>query len=301
MSPAVRATLGALALTLAACGGSSPQDLLEQAPDAMEAQGTVGYQQGVMVTDEAGEILLDTTTEGQQNLETGAQRMAIHLGETAPGAAGDEAAGDEAAGDEAAGEGNAPAELGGQTLEVLLDGTIAYVHSPQLEAVAGAPWARFDLTDTAEMLPGFNEAVEDTSGPLALMHELRGAVDEIEELGEEEVRGVATQHLRVTVDVQRAVDNAPEGRREQLRAAAEELGVPDRYPMEVWIDGDALPRRIVTVIETTDPNFGAITREMRTDLFDYGEPVDVTPPDEDAVVDFSELLSLLGSFGDAGS
>jgi hypothetical protein len=40
---------------------------------------------------------------------------------------------------------------------------------------------------------------------------------------------------------------------------------------------------------------------MRTDLYDYGEPVDVTAPDPDDVVDFSELLSLLGGADGAGS
>lgn len=287
MSRPVRATvpalLAGLALLLAACGGSSPQDLLAAAPEAMLEQGTVGYQQGVIVSDGTGEILVDTTTEGAQDLQTSAQRMTIHIGE----AAGAAAEGAEVA--------------GGEAVEVILDGTLAYVHSPQLQALAGAEWARFDLTETAELLPGFDAAGQQQGGPVALLDDLRGAVDEVEELGEEDVRGVATQHLRVTVDVQRAIDNAPEGRREDLQTAAEALGIPDRYPMEIWIDGDALPRRIVTVIETDDEAFGTTIREMRTDLYDYGEPVDVTAPDPDDVVDFSELLSLLGGADGAGS
>ncbi|MBS3941027.1 MAG: hypothetical protein KG028_08705 [Actinobacteria bacterium] len=276
---AVPALIAGLALLLAGCGSDSPQDLLAAAPEAMLEQGTVGYQQGVIVSDGSGEILIDTTTQGAQDLQTTAQRLTIHVGEAAQQAGA----------------------AGGQTVEVILDGTLAYVHSPELQALAGVEWARFDLTETAQLLPGFDASGQQQAGPIALLHDLRGAVDEIEELGEEEVRGVDTKHLRVMVDVQRAIENAPEGRREDLRTAAEALGVPDRYPMEIWIDGDALPRRIVTLIETDDDAFGPTTREMRTDLFDYGEPVDVAAPDPDDVVDFSELLSLLGGADGAGS
>ncbi|MEX2504438.1 MAG: hypothetical protein WD378_06285 [Egicoccus sp.] len=270
------------ALLLVGCGGSSPEELLAAAPEAMLEQDTVGYQQGVIVSDGSGEILIDTTTTGAQDLETSAQRMTVHIGE-------------------AGGAGEGAEIAGGETVEVILDGTLAYVHSPQLQALAGVEWARFDLTENAELLPGFDAAGQQQGGPVALLHDLRGAVDEVEELGEEEIRGVDTQHLRVMVDVQRAIENAPEGRREDLQTAAEALGVPDRYPMEIWIDGDALPRRIVTVIESADESFGATTREMRTDLFDYGEPVDVTAPDPDDVIDFAALLSLLGGAAGAGS
>lgn len=280
---ALPALFAGLALLLVACGGSSPQELLDAAPEAMLEQGTVGYQQGVIVSDASGEILVDTTTEGVQDLRSAAQRMTVHIGEAA-GAAG------------------AEAEMaGGEAVEVILDDTVAYVRSPQLQALAGVAWARFDLTETARLLPGFDAAGQQRGGPVALLDELRGAVDEVEQLGDEEVGGVDTQHLRVTVDVRRAIDNAPEGRRDELRTAAEALGVPDRYPMEIWIDDDALPRRILTVIETEDEAFGTTTREMRTDLFDYGEPVDIDAPDPDDVVDFSDLLSLLGGADDQDS
>src|SRR5690606_23596752 len=134
---AVPAVFAGLALLLVACGGASPRELLDAAPEAMLEQGTVGYQQGVILTDGSGEILVDTTTEGAQDLATSAQRMTVHIGEAAgPAAEGAEGA-------------------GGEAVEVILDGTDAYVHSPQLQPLAGVEWARFDLTETAQLLPGF--------------------------------------------------------------------------------------------------------------------------------------------------
>ncbi|MFA9431735.1 hypothetical protein [Egicoccus sp. AB-alg2] len=275
MPRSVRAVLLAvLAVALVACGGGQdPEQLLARSPDALEEQGTVGYDQTIVVTDDGGEVVLDTRTEGRQDLQRGAARMVMHLGELA----------------------------GGDTLEVLVDDTIAYVHSPQLETLVGAQWARFDLTEMAGQLPGFEPGAQEQTGPLGLLRQLRGAADDVEELGEEEVRGVRTRHLRVTIDTQRAIEQADEDTRESLRRAVEQLGVPDRYPMELWLDEDALPRRIVTVTQDDDPTLGSTTREMRTELYDFGEPVDVSPPDPDQVVDFGELLSQLGSPTDDGA
>jgi len=264
---AVRALLLAvLALALVACGSTDAADLLARAPDAMQDQGTAAYEQTVVVTDDTGEVLLDTRTDGVQDLDTATGRMTMHLGEAA----------------------------GGQTLEVLLDGTIAYVRSPELAQFLGAEWARFDLTEAAGLVPGFEPGSQEDAGPLALLQQLRGAVDDVEELGEEEVRGVDTQHLRVMIETERVIEQAEEDRREQLREAFELLGVPDRYPIELWLDDDALPRRIVMVTDVDDPDLGSTTREMRTELYDYGVEVDVTPPGPDEFVDFSELLSGLG-------
>lgn len=260
------ALLAALALT--ACGATSPQELLARAPDALLEQGTVRYQQGVVVTGADGDVLLDTTTEGEQDLASGHQRMVVHVDDPSQ---------------------QQPLDA----VEVLLVDTDAYLRRPGISTLTGVEWARVDL-GSAALLPGFDQALQDDSGPVALLRELRGAADGVEELGEEEVRGVTTRRLRVQVDVRRAIEQAPPQRQEALRRAAEELGVPDRYPMEVWLDADALPRRIVTVVEGDDPAFGATTREVRTDLYDFGEPVDVGRPAPEDVQDLSELVSQLG-------
>lgn len=75
--------------------------------------------------------------------------------------------------------------------------------------------------------------VEGHTGPAALGQQLRGAVDEIEGLGTEEVRGTATRHLRVRVDTDRAIEQSPAQTREQLRSFAEASGLPATCPMEV--------------------------------------------------------------------
>ena len=95
------------------------------------------------------------------------------------------------------------------------------------------------------------------TGPAALLAQLEGATEEAEELDGEEVRGVATRRFRVTVSTTAALEQAPAEVREQLRTYAEATGLPETYPMELWISDDGLVRRIRTVLDQESPAGGA--------------------------------------------
>jgi hypothetical protein len=252
----------ALAGVLVACSGGDARSLLDRAPEALEAAETSRFEMHVTAVSETGEQP-PFRAEGEQDLTTGTMRMAFDLGDE------------------------------GARTETLLDGNIIYLRAPLFALFTGDPerWIRIDLEEAGEEA-GLDpdQFVPTDAGPAALLQQLRGAAEDIEELGREEVRGVETEHLRVTVVSERAIEQAPEQLREQLRTYAEATGLPASYPMEVWIDDDGLPRRIRTVLEIDDEGSGPITQETTLELFDFGVGIDLSPPTEDQVVDLADVL-----------
>jgi hypothetical protein len=254
--------VGLLGALLAACSGGDPEALLERAPEALEGAGTSRFEMVVSSVSEAGEQP-PFRAEGEQDLRTGTMRMTFDLGDE-------------------------------QTrTETLLDGNIVYLRAPLFALFTGDPetWVRLDLEEAgAEAGLDPDQLVPTDTGPTALLQQLRGAAEDVEDLGREQIRGVDTHHLRVTVVSDRAIAQAPEELREQLRSYAEATGLPDSYPMEVWIDDDGLPRRIRTVLEVDDEVRGAVTQETTLELFDFGGEVELTPPSDDEVLDLDDVL-----------
>jgi hypothetical protein len=251
-----------LAALLVACSGGNPEELLERAPDALEDAGTSRFEMLVTAVSEQGEQP-PFRAEGEQDLTDGTMRMVFDLGDDS------------------------------SRTETLLDGNVVYLRAPLFALFTGDPdrWVRLDLEEAgAEAGLDPDQLVPTDAGPAALLQQLRGAAEDIEDLGREEVRGVDTHHLRVTVVSDRAIAQAPEAMRDQLRTYAEATGLPDTYPMEVWIDDDGLPRRIRTVLEIDDPAQGAITQQTTLELFDFGVEIELTPPAGDEVVDLDEVL-----------
>lgn len=257
------ALLVALAALLIGCADDGPQALLDRAPDALERAGTARF---TMTVSSTGAVRDAFSADGAQDLRTGALRMSVHTGEGEPEA------------------------------ETLLVDNQLYVRS-ELSALFGleaGTWVRFDLEAAAadSGLATSEELLSSNAGPVALLQQLRGAAEDVQSLGRDEVRGVTTTRLQVTVVTARAIDQAPAEVREQLRAYAEATGLPDRYPLEVWIDRDALPRRIRTVLDATDGG-RTVTQQVELELFDYGAPVDLDAPPPDRVVELQQLIDQL--------
>lgn len=253
-------------LLLAGCRGASPQDLLDRAPGALEDAATSRFEMRVSAVGDGVDSAFAAT--GEQDLAAGTLRMETELG------------------------------LDATRTETLVVGEVVYLRSPLFELFTGDPdaWVRVDMEEAGRAGGlDLDALVGDNTGPAALVHQLRGAADDIEELGSAEVRGVATRHLRVVVDTDRAIDQSPAATREQLRAFAEASGLPTTYPMEVWIDDDALIRRVRTDVEVEDESAGPVTQQTTLELFDFGLSVRIEPPDEDEVVDMRTLLDDLAA------
>jgi hypothetical protein len=199
---------------------------------------------------------------------------------------------------------------GGATVSTIFDGKAVYMRFPD-ELAAGLPggkvWARLDLAtlsseagiDVAALSAQFN-----SSDPLANIALLTGAAGDITEVGTEDVRGVSTRHLKMTVDLQKASEqlaakiSGPNA--ERLKAAvtqaATTVGVTT-LPIEVWIGTDGLPRRLSYEMDLSKAKVpgaeGAAatgTATVSMEFFDFGKDVDVAIPPVDQTIDLAELL-----------
>jgi hypothetical protein len=199
---------------------------------------------------------------------------------------------------------------GGATVSTVFDGKAVYMRFPE-ELAAGLPggkrWARLDLAalsseagiDVAALSAQFN-----SSDPLANIALLTGVAGDVTEVGTEDVRGVSTRHLKMTVDLQKATEqlaskiSGPNA--ERLKAAvtqaATTVGVT-QMPIEAWIDADGLPRRLSYEMDLSKAKVpgaeGAAatgTAKVSMEFFDFGEDVKVAIPPADETIDLAELL-----------
>jgi hypothetical protein len=199
---------------------------------------------------------------------------------------------------------------GGAVVSTVFDGKAVYIRFPE-ELAAGLPggkrWARLDLAalsagagiDAGDLAAQFN-----SSDPLANIALLTGAAGEITEVGTEEVRGVSTRHLKMTVDLQKATEQLTSklsgATAERLKAAVAQaagtVGVTS-LPIDAWIDADGLPRRLAYEMDLskakvpgTESGAATGTARVSMEFFDFGEDVDVAIPAPEETVDLAELL-----------
>ena len=161
-------------------------------------------------------------------------------------------------------------------------------------ALGGKPWVKIDVKAVTGVDPsalGQGQANDPTQG-LAF---LRGVSGPVREVGHERVRGDDTTHYAVTVDLERAVAQAPADQRAALQTLIDQVGVAT-LPVDVWIDGDNRVRREHLAYDlskmhlpnqTTAPT-GAI--DATIELYDFGVPVVVNVPPPDQVTDLGALL-----------
>jgi len=82
-----------------------------------------------------------------------------------------------------------------------------------------------------------------------------------------------------------------------LRAMIEALGIGEKIPFEIWIDGQGLPRRQRISMDFGDlvPGTEGASMDMTIDLSDFGEPVDIKVPRRSEVTDMTETLAGAGA------
>lgn len=196
--------------------------------------------------------------------------------------------------------GDAPEGLGDPSkwkLDMRLDGNVAYMRMPFLasELPSGKEWVSIDLAEAARMHGaelGDLQSFAQGSDPRQALDYLRSVAGEVTHVGTEDVRGVPTSHYFAVLDWQKVLANAA--------AQANEPGLLDQFqgfggtmqniPIDVWVDGDRLLRKMTMTLSMTaaDQEAGG---SFSLELFDYGAPVTVEAPPAADVVD---ALSLKG-------
>ena len=182
-------------------------------------------------------------------------------------------------------------------VEAIQDGTRFYVSSPLFASAlpAGKTWVSGDLEKIGRQhgvdigqVGAFGK-----SDPRDMLDVLRAVSGDLDEVGHDEIRGVTATHYRATIDADELgaqLANAEakglaDGFADTVRAAG-----LDEIPIDVWVDEELLLRRLEMTL-TLEQLGRQAESSLSLDLFDYGEPVDVTPPPAAQVADVAELRS----------
>jgi hypothetical protein len=196
--------------------------------------------------------------------------------------------------------GTVDAELAGiGKMAMVFDGPVFYMHLSglQSELPKGKKWVKIDLrragASAGADLGGLSQL---SQSPAQQLQYLRAASNEIEERGQERIRGVETTRYRALVDLRKAielqVEQAPPKFRDAMRKdalkAIEQTGV-DEIPLDVWIDAAGLPRRMTLAFDLTAAGESG-NLEMTMELFDFGTKVSTSTPPAGQVLDVTAFV-----------
>jgi hypothetical protein len=187
-------------------------------------------------------------------------------------------------------EGEAGA-FGNESKAVFADTSI-YYRLPAGALPGGARWLRLDLQNVADATgvdfgPLVQGSQADPSQYLLWLSALGPGVTKI---AEEEIRGVPTTRYRAVVDLNLLAGQAPPGKEAEWSAYVQTLR--DRIglefiPVEVWVDGDGLVRRL-----HHEHGFAPEGKRatVTTELFDFGVDVNAKAPPAEQATALSDLI-----------
>ena len=185
---------------------------------------------------------------------------------------------------------------------VVVDGDTMYAQlGPMAEAIGLEPttWVERDVAGLADQQLD-NETMALLLEPLGMLDLLMLPLEAVRVVGPDEVRGTDVTRVEATVDLGRVAARAeaagaagePGGEVDPGDAALVErfrrLGLSE-LPVELWLDGDRLVRRLAFSVSRPGAGAGAGTLTTTFDVYDVGTPIDVTVPSGPDVIDQAEL------------
>ncbi|MGI5376477.1 hypothetical protein ACQEV2_19895 [Streptomyces sp. CA-251387] len=179
-------------------------------------------------------------------------------------------------------------------LKVLLpqDPAGAIAHRPIMELLApgalymknrgaGVPADKWVRVDTRSLSDG-NLVTGGATDPFAAAEVLRGARTATY-VGKNEVAGTPVRHYRGTADLGAAAQDASDGNKEALAAAAKGFAT-DQVPFDVYLDDAGRIRKVRHRFSFVNgQQSDAVAVASTTLLYDFGAPVDVRLPDGDDI------------------
>ena len=159
------------------------------------------------------------------------------------------------------------------------------------------PWVKLDLARIERRHGVDVNALATTGGndPGEMLSTLAGESDSIATVGHARVRGVNTTHYRAVIDLSKVAASAPPALRAAARRSEAHLEAmlgKHLMPMDVWIGGDGLVRRVA--YRTSVPLAGAtgtLTTSVRLEMFGFGVPVHVTAPPASRTTDLTAAVA----------
>jgi hypothetical protein len=260
--------------------GGEPGTPLGGPPDADTLADAVALTRGVA----AARVELTTAIDGPAGPVVLAHRAAFVDGGLRASAESDlsevaRALGD--AGQQLEGDWTHPARV------VVDGGTVFSQLGPMAQALGHAPedWSSAELADlVGSGAVADNDTLALALDPLGPLDQLLRPVVEIGEVGgagapgdDDEVRGAAVRHLRASLDLAGTAGAAPAEGSFEARLVA--VGV-DGLPVDVWLDGEGVIRRLVVSVEAA----GGLRTTF--DVYDVGDVTDsdVAPPPPSEVI-----------------
>lgn len=248
--------------------GTGGAVFLNEAAEATSAVDTQKIYMNMTMTGvpEVGDITIEAN--GEVDNTSGLSHMTMDMSSVF-GAMGDEA--------------GLPADAG--MMEVIVDGDTTYMKSSLFSMLGddSKPWMKVPTEDQGSVTSGA------PSDPSKFLEFLENTGSEIEEVGTEEVRGVETTHIRTVLDTEALLADAPEEDKAEMQAQLDELGGAfDEIPVEAWVGEDGMVRRITMTFDfaaTGDAELGNTAMDITVEMYDFGEPVDISVPDPSEVSD----------------
>jgi len=165
---------------------------------------------------------------------------------------------------------------------------------------AGKTWVSFNLDSpaaTSALGASFSQLTDSANQSTEGLSYLQAvSPDGVTTVGPATVRGVPTTEYSATVDLSKAV----QGRSPAVQALVQKLQAKfglSSLPIHVWIDAQGQIRR-ETVDESLTVSGQQAQVQVTMEFFDFGAPIDVTPPPASQTADLS---SMLGSLAGGGS
>jgi hypothetical protein len=179
------------------------------------------------------------------------------------------------------------------TVELIVDGSTAYVRGDPVARLTGdrSMWLLVDLDSNdpvSEQLQTLASGEKDAS---ILLYYLFGVAARAEVVGSETVEGVKTTRYRTSVELGKAVDEAPFEAQDALRDNLVSImgqDMPTTLDAEVWIDEEGLVRRVSYVFDLAD-SVGGGHLLVTTDFSEFGDHAEVDLPSPDQVVTVADL------------
>lgn len=188
-------------------------------------------------------------------------------------------------------------------IAMVFEGAVFWMRFPMLAQALGPEaqgkeWVKIDTAVAAGQMGLDIEQLQQMGGndPRNQLAYLTGVSDDVEEVGEEEIRGEQTTHYRATVTMDAVLDQLEADDaivdREQFERMVEQLGI-DETVVDVWIDDEGRARRLLQRMPAP-PEAGGGEIEMIIDLFDFGSDVGIEIPPDELTIDMSEVVASQG-------
>jgi hypothetical protein len=129
-----------------------------------------------------------------------------------------------------------------------------------------------------------------SNDPSAALELVRGASDDVKAVGKTAVRGEQTTHYRGTLDLAKAVANAPATARDQVKQYLTRSG-GTAVPFDLYVDDAGRLRKLVQRFAFDAPGgaggaggAGGVKMTMTLEMYDYGTEVNVKAPSSADVI-----------------